>query len=230
MITGNEKGLPVIFRWRYNSEASRVMGRRNGKPILMISSSVYGHESLLDQMYAILSRFGYTVWMSHRGTLPTDSRYTAFENCLRAVDSCDLFLGVITGRYGSGKPKDGSESIVHQEMRRAIALKKPRWFLVQYEVTVARELLKQFRYDAQGEQIPFTLRRNAVLDDVRVLDMYEEAIRQNTPLPERLGNWAQSYRTQSEALEILRAQFSNRNRIQKIVAETSIPEKAEERA
>jgi hypothetical protein len=125
----------------------------------MVSSTIYGLESLLDQIYAVLTGFGYEVWMSHKGTVPTDSRHHAFEDCLIAVERCDLFLGLITGRYGSGRPEDGSPSIIHQEMRRAVEMKKPRWFLVQYEVIVARDLLRQFRYDASGNRTPVTFQR-----------------------------------------------------------------------
>lgn len=37
------------------------------KLIVMVSSTVYGIEELLECIYAILTRFGYEVWMSHKG-------------------------------------------------------------------------------------------------------------------------------------------------------------------
>jgi len=57
--------------------------------------------------------------MSHKGTLPVFSTNTAFEDCLLAVEKCDLFLGIITPSYGSGIDKD-SLSITHQELLKAI--------------------------------------------------------------------------------------------------------------
>ena len=33
--------------------------------VVMVSSTVYGIEELLERIYAILTRFGYDVWMSH---------------------------------------------------------------------------------------------------------------------------------------------------------------------
>ncbi len=123
------------------------MGWRQSRKLkLMVSSTVYGIESLLDQIYAILTGYGYEVWMSHKGTLPLDPHKTAFENCLSAVDSCDVFLGIITGRYGSGRVP-GQASITHQEVVRAVESQKLRWFLVHYDVTIARQLLQQFRFD-----------------------------------------------------------------------------------
>lgn len=92
---------------------------------VMVSSSVYGVESLLEQVYGILQQYGYDVWMSYKGSVPTDPRKTAFENCLDAVDHCDVFLGLITGSYGSGQIV-GQPSITHQEVRRAVAWNKLR--------------------------------------------------------------------------------------------------------
>lgn len=58
---------------------------------IMISSTVYGVEELLKRIYTLLTTFGYEVWMSHKGTLPVFSNISALENCLQAVESCDLF-------------------------------------------------------------------------------------------------------------------------------------------
>jgi hypothetical protein len=177
---------------------------------MMVSSTVYGIESLLDQIYATLEGFGYEVWMSHKGTIPTNPQKSNFQNCLDAVEQCDLFLGIITGRYGAAVV--GEPSITHQEVSRAIGLGKLRWFLVHHDVTVARQLLRQFRVGREGRW-RVKVKSNAVLDDVRVIDLYEEAIQQNLPLGERTGNWVQSYFTNDDALRFLVAQFSEPRRL-----------------
>lgn len=94
--------------------------------IVMVSSTVYGIEELLERIYAILTEFGYEVWMSHKGTVPVISTKSAFDNCLHAVEQCDLFLSLITTHYGSGKEDASALSITHQELLRAIDLNKPR--------------------------------------------------------------------------------------------------------
>ncbi len=96
------------------------------KPILLVSSAVYGWEELLDRLYAILDGLGFEVWMSHKGTVPIIPQVTALESCRRAVKECDLFLSLILPRYGSGKEKAGDESITHEELRHAIRLNRPR--------------------------------------------------------------------------------------------------------
>ena len=67
----------------------------------MVSSTVYGVEELLERIYALLTSFGYEVWMSHKGTVPVFSNQTTFENCIQAVINCDLFFGIITTSYGT---------------------------------------------------------------------------------------------------------------------------------
>lgn len=65
--------------------------------------------------------------MSHKGTVPVISTKSAFENCLHAVENCDLFLSLITTYYGSGKEDQDARSITHEELLKAITLNKPRW-------------------------------------------------------------------------------------------------------
>ena len=94
-----------------------------------------------DQVFALLTGFGYEVWMSHKGTVPILPHQTALESCLAAVEACDLFLSIITPRYGSGIVDD-QPSITHRELLKAIELNKPRWILAHDHVVFARSLLR----------------------------------------------------------------------------------------
>jgi hypothetical protein len=55
--------------------------------------------------------------MSHKGTPPVSSNLSNIENCRVAVEKCDLFLGIITPKYGTLICEDGL-SITHHEMKR----------------------------------------------------------------------------------------------------------------
>jgi hypothetical protein len=178
----------------------------------MVSSTVYGYENLLDSIHGLLSSFEYEVWMSVAGTLKVNPQISAMTNCLEAVEQCDLFLGLILPRYGSGKEEPGAQSITHRELLKAIELKKPRWFLVHEHVAVARQLLEPFRDDTKKPAfqlksgIPFS--RTAVLDDLRVLEMYETAMRHDiTEVAARTGNWVQPFGNRDEALLFATSQF-----------------------
>lgn len=189
------------------------------RPTILVSSTVYGIEELLARIYSILTTFGYEVWMSHKGTLPVRSDHTAFTNCLHAVNECDLFLAVITPTYGSGK--DGSDlSIVHQELSRAIKLNKPRWLLAHEQVVFARRLLRDLGHNSPERRGKLRLAKGSKsITDLRVIDMYEEAIRQTEPMSERNGNWVQEYRRDEDALLFASAQFSRFQEVEEFVKE-----------
>lgn len=181
---------------------------RKGPPIVMVSSSVYGFEHTLDQIYAVLQRFGYRVWMSHNNTLPVNSNFSNFENCLRAVKRCDVFVGIIRGQYGSGKTSR-VRSITHRELLKAVELNKRRWVFVEHDVVVARQLLNQFQYDDQGKKQSLVFKPTPYLDDIRVIDMYEDAMRVKVPLKQRTGNWVQEYRSSAGLMRKIEVQLSN---------------------
>ena len=67
----------------------------------MVGSTVYGFENELYQIVALLQTLGYEVLNSHVGTIKVNPKLSNLENCLNAVDECDLFLGIIRPYYGT---------------------------------------------------------------------------------------------------------------------------------
>ncbi|MEY8215423.1 MAG: DUF4062 domain-containing protein [Colwellia sp.] len=178
------------------------------KPILMVSSTVYGHEEELEVIYTLLTKFNYEVWMSHKGTTPVFSNNSAFQNCLEAVKKCDLFLGIITPEYGSGL-EPGELSITHREMKEAIKLDKPRWFLAHDKVVFARAFLNDLGYRTFEQRKELTLKeKSKTISDLRVIQMYEDATIQSVGEEERQGNWVQKYNSVAAMNLFVHAQFS----------------------
>lgn len=178
------------------------------KLTIMVSSTVYGVEELLDRVYSLLTAFGYEVWMSHKGSVPVSSNETAFQSCLKAVEECDLFLGIITPEYGSGVDASGL-SITHKEMKRAIELNKPRWFLAHDHVVLARRILLDLGYKTQNDRNSLTLRKGSTsISNLKVIDLYEDATMEKLPLDDRQGNWAQKFDRDDDANLFVVAQFS----------------------
>jgi hypothetical protein len=204
------------------------MIKENRKLKLMVSSTVYGIEELLERIYTLLA-VDYDVWMSHKGTLPVRSDRTAFENCLDAVEQCDLFLGIITSSYGSGQDPDDptSKSITHQEILKAIELDKPRWILAHEYVVFARLLLKNLGYEGAKKREGLLLKKNSVLADLRVIDLYEDAIKDidppgDVPLAERRGNWVQNYHSGDDASLFICTQFFRYQEVEAFIKEQII--------
>ncbi len=199
------------------------MSPAKSTPTILVSSTVYGIEELLDRVFTLLTAYGYDVWMSHKGTVPVRSNRTAFENCLAAVEKCDLFLGIITPHYGSGQDKDKPElpSITHQEVQLAIKLKKPRWLLAHDHVVFAWSLLKNLGHDGKTKrkELRSRFKRSSILDDLRVLDLYEEAIVDGAPLAEREGNWVQKFRSTEDGSLFVGAQFFRYQEVERFIQE-----------
>lgn len=196
------------------------------KLTIMVSSTVYGIEELLDRIYTLLTSFGYEVWMSHKGTVPVRSSRTAFDNCLAAVEQCDLFFGIITSSYGSGQDPDdpASRSISHQEMLKAIELKKPRWILAHEHVVFARTLLNNLGFKGKNGRKKLKLDKNQVFSDLRIIDLYEEATidleaPDTVPLAERRGNWVQKFRSSSDGSIFVSAQFFRYQEVEAFIRE-----------
>ena len=198
------------------------------RPIIMVSSSVYGQEELLHRIYAQLTAMGYEVWMSHKGTIPVNSYEDTLKLSLKAVEDCDLFLGMITTHYGT--TKDGDISITHAEMHRAQELNKPRWFLVHENVVFARQLLAKLGYANPDERHKLNLVKNNLFTDLRIIDLYEEmqGIVKKSAQHDSLNTessqetetgvrWVQTYRQDADAMLFTEAQFSRYQDVEELL-------------
>jgi hypothetical protein len=201
------------------------------KPILLVSSAVYGFEELLDRIYTELVSFDYEVWMSHRGTMPVHPELTALDSCRRAVQECNLFLGIILPRYGSGVEEDGGDSITHEELKWAIHLKKARWILAHDHVVFGRSFLDKLGYDTQEKRHTLKLKPSAVFQDLRAIDMYELASRHDVQLyRDKTGNWVQKFGSPEEAQLFAVSQFRRFQEAERFVQDSFSKPAAIERA
>ncbi len=191
----------------------------NKKLVVLVSSTVYGIEELLDRIYGLLTKFGYEVWMSHKGTMPVFSSHSAFENCIQAVEKSDLFLGIITTSYGSGIEENGL-SITHNELLKAIELKKPRWLLSHDHIVYARKLLEDLGFKGkEGRKDLILKNRASSLGDLRILQMYEDATLKNITAPDAKGNWVQKFSSDVDALLFATSQFSRYQEVEEFLKE-----------
>ena len=202
---------------------------------ILVSSTVYGIEELLEQVYSLLNGFEYEVWCSHKGTMTVYPNKTAFESCLQAVEECDLFLSIITPHYGSGMV-GGGISITHQELLKAISMEKPRWILAHDHISFARSLFMKLGYKNGKQRAAFlrslgyktgrklanlAKREQSVIDDFRVLDMYDAAIRYDLNVyQDRKGNWVQKFTSADDARLFATAQFIRYKQVEQFLRET----------
>lgn len=148
------------------------------KKNLMVSSTVYGSEDLLDSIYARLSK-KYNVFMSHKGTVINNSQNSCYQDCRKAVEDCDIFLGIITPSYGSGLSKSNPFSITHQEMRLAKELSKKRFYIVNDKVIFSSNFLNDMSLDIDNLKKNGKKAKNLVTD-LYVVKMYRDIL-ENEP-------------------------------------------------
>jgi hypothetical protein len=181
---------------------------------IMVSSAVYGYEKEIQQICTVINsysntKYEYKVLNSHIGSIPSIPGLSPTNSCLRAVDDCDYFFGVILPRYGSG--------ITHKEFNRAIKIDKPRGYLSHYTVRIARDILAQYMYLDFKNRLKnpdFTFKSTPIFQDIRIIDMYNEAIGDGKPIEEHL--WAQEFgHKNGDALIFVDALFGDIDRFKK---------------
>lgn len=158
---------------------------------IMVSSTVYGAQADLDAIAVILKTYGYKVVMSKEGSVYVPAGMNPEQACLKAVNDCDLFFGIIFPRYGSG--------ITHKEFKEAVRLDKPRWFIAHENIEFIRMLLKPKMYTKTGKRKKFAIPKTSVLDDIRVVDMYNDVRK----------NWIQPFKNIAESMIFIETQFSD---------------------
>lgn len=104
---------------------------------------------------------------------------------------------------------------------RAIELQKPRWILAHDHVIFARSLLTNLGFKGKDGRKKLTLQKRSILDDLRVLDLYEEATidAEDIPLAGRDGNWVQKFRNTEDGSLFVGSQFFRYQEVEKFIEE-----------
>lgn len=191
--------------------AKRLKAKSERKVKVMVGSTVYGFEDQLSQIVAQLNTLGYDVLNSHHGSIKVNPNLSNLDNCLNAVAECDLFLGIIRPYCGTGNI--GEKNITFEEIKEAIRLKRPYWFLVHRDVVYTRLLLKKMKLKS-GDEVIFTDNR---LFDKLSIEMYEYVIKNHIPVTLRNGNWAQEFYRLDEMMVYINAQFTDKDFINEVM-------------
>ena len=187
------------------------MSKTKRKLKIMLGSTVYGFEDQLSQIVAQLQLLGYEVLNSHNGSIKVNPKLSNLDNCLKAVEECDLFLGIIRPFYGTGNI--GDKNITFEEIKKAIELKKPYWFLVHRDVVFARELFKYLALKS-GDEIVVSKNK---LFDPKTIEIYEYVIENHILVTLRNGNWAQQFYRLDEMMTYINTQFTDRDFVENIL-------------
>lgn len=210
---------------------------------VMISSSVNGYEDQLLRIEAEFKTLGYAVVMSMSGTMKVDPRLHNFDNCMKAVEECDLFFGIIRPDCGTGRV--GQESVTFQEFKHARECHKPCWYVIDNRIKAYKNLLKNLvlreHPDTKDEELnqmitkyyDRQIRSRGKLP--KVLDLFESKdLRQFDPLcfemedfvnhkgmakEEIVNNWMQYCDHELDIARFIQTNFGAKNFIEVILKE-----------
>ena len=166
---------------------------------MMVASTVYGFQTELTQLCAVLQTYGYDVLNSHIRKIRVPHGKSNNQACLDAVGECHVFLGVIRQYYGSG--------ITHNEIKEAKKLDRPRWFVAHAFVPFSQQVFRQYKKSKKQKKtlpVSISFSKTSVMDNLKVIDMYEDAIN-----VEGERKWAQEFFEFSDLLEFVETNFKD---------------------
>lgn len=112
-------------------------------PKVFVSSTCYDLAEERAQLERFISNYGFQPILSEYSGVYYDVDEHTHDACVNEVSHCDLFVLIISGRYG-GKFKGGTgESITQAEYNRARQLKLPIFTFVKSDVLSAQHYYKE---------------------------------------------------------------------------------------
>lgn len=138
-------------------------------PRVFVSSTFYDLRHIRESLRGLISDLGYIPVLSEEGSVYYDPAVNAADACLTEVGSCQLYVLIIGGRYGS--PHDDDASVTRAEYRAAVQQKIPIFTLVE-QSTLGDYRLYQRNADEEGVDADAIKFPGA--DDVRVFHFISE--------------------------------------------------------
>lgn len=175
---------------------------------LMLASTVYGFEDQLSKIIHDITEREFLVLNSFHGSIKVNPKLSNLENCVKAVDEANWFLGLVRPYYGTGNIKE--KNITFEEIKTAIQLNKRRWFYIHRDVIFAEKILKSIKVnkieDSDAKKMNELLPNQSINQEA--INLYNHVIKNDEKQLElRNGNWAQEFFVFTEALIYVRSQF-----------------------
>lgn len=183
------------------------------KPRVFISSTFFDLKTVRDDLDRFVRSHGFEPVRHEQGHVSYGSEDPPEVYAYSEIDSCDIVVCVIGGRYGSSASSD-SGSITQNELRTAMQQGK------QVYIFIDANVLNEFRFyrtnrDVQGNKFD-------AVDDVKVYDFIEEvhALKKGNPIF--------SFNVASDIARILEEQwaglFQRLLQVQSVRSQTSLTE------
>ncbi|HAS6073967.1 TPA: DUF4062 domain-containing protein [Vibrio vulnificus] len=137
------------------------------KPRIFLSSTYYDLKYVRADLERFIKEQGYDPVLNENGHIPYGSKERLEQYCYKEIESCDILVSIVGGRFGSEtKDKNGKGSVSNMELRTAIEQGKQVYIFI--EKAVQSEYQTYLRNKGNSDL------KYAAVDDVRVYEFLEE--------------------------------------------------------
>jgi len=103
-------------------------------PRVFVSSTCYDLYEIRESLFSFITSYSYEPVLSERGDIFYHPDLHTHESCLHEIESCQLFILIIGGRFGGHYAADPKKSIVNAEYQAAKQCGTPVFCFVKREV------------------------------------------------------------------------------------------------
>jgi hypothetical protein len=145
------------------------------KPRIFISSTYYDLKYVREELDRFIRELGYEPIRHEAGNIPYGSQDAPEKYAYREVESCDILVCVVGGRFGT-EARDGARSITQTELKHALEKGIQVFIMIDYAVHT------EFQTYQLNKENSATKYRHA--DDKRVFEFIEHiyALPNNNPI------------------------------------------------
>lgn len=156
------------------------------KPRIFISSTFYDLKHIRSSLENFIESLGYDPILSEKGSIAYNPDIPLDESCYKEAQSCDIYILIIGGRYGSPATNEKMmsendfhhryESITKMEYESAIKMEIPTYILIEKNV---RSEYETFKKNLDNDNIKY-----AHVDSVNIFHFITEIMNQpkNNPI------------------------------------------------
>lgn len=143
-------------------------------PRVFISSTCYDLKHIRENLKFFVETIGYQPVLSDDGDVFYSPYSHTHESCLKEVETCQLFILIIGGRYG-GNFKDNDKSITNNEYKEAVKQNIPIFTLVETGVYSDHNVYNKNKKDKPDIYKDISYPN---IDDIKIFDFIDE-VRKN---------------------------------------------------
>jgi len=163
------------------------------KPRIFISSTFFDLRSMRASLERFIKEIGYDPVLFERGHITWDKEISLETSCYREINSCDILIAIIGGKFGS-QSKNNQSSITQNEIKESFEKGKQVYIFIDKSVHSEYQTYQKNKH-LEGF-IPISV------DNVKIFDFVSEMYNIN------VGNPIEPFETVEDIIRYLREQWA----------------------